>query len=65
MVVGEQHQFGNQEGVVEPDGQNQADAQPARRVHHQVEAELHGRAAATGRSWRAQAGCDVMIDQMD
>lgn len=42
MVVRKQHQFGNHEGVVEPDRQHQADAQPAHGVDHEVEAELHG-----------------------
>lgn len=42
VVVWEQDQFGDEEGVVEPDPKDDADAEPAHRIHHEVESKLHG-----------------------
>lgn len=38
----QQHQLGDEEGVVEPDGQHHTDAEPAHGVHHKVQPKLHG-----------------------
>lgn len=42
IVVWKQNQFGNKKGVVEPDPKYHTDAQPAHRVHHEVQSKLHG-----------------------
>ena len=40
-IVWQQHQLRDEEGVVEPDKQHHADAEPAHGVHHEVQSQLH------------------------
>ena len=42
LVVGQQDQLRDEEGVVGPDSTHQTDAEPAHRVHHEVQARPHG-----------------------
>lgn len=40
-IVWKQHQLRNEEAVVEPDEQHRAYAEPAHRVHHEMQSQLH------------------------
>lgn len=42
IVVWKENQLRNEERVVEPDPKHHADAQPAHRVHHEVQSKFHG-----------------------
>lgn len=40
-IVWQKHQLGDEDGVIEPDEQHRAEAEPAHGVHHEVQPQLH------------------------